>query len=290
VHNFMDLTGLSWENMMGATHKSLRENLSRLFLGRPYSKTDDPESLSDLGIAGARYRLAILYCYPDITRYCRTFREDSAYQTIYMEVFRMLYTAAVSEIRSLSEEFDDVRLAAADLHLSEIQTSVERLALPETDLMPEKEAVREAFADLVRTIEFHDLEKVMVLQEKITRITQDTTFRLQAYIRECLVEKCRMSLDEFSRTLMDVDKARSGILRRLYYHARHYRPQQRFYDLLYRSCVGSPESGKTEFLTGLIKSNPRFVRGLMLIFSDEKSMQGLLSPEQISHARDLLIL
>lgn len=287
AHSFMKIIGLTPEVLMGKIDTELKLNLTRLFLGvRPDEAS--PDILAEMGYATARYRLSMLFDYPEITVYCRAFKADTDYQGLYLDLFRLLYRELVEKMDRLGLDTDETGIRLLKQSLFETHRAVEKLALEEDFLLPEKETVRSAFVTLIREVPFDRLGGVMELTEPVCRVTQDQPREIMAHIRSALLESCFATLSGYAEKSMAADKAKNGIKKRLHYYAMYYKPQRAFYQLFFNRYIGKSGGGISSQLSDFQQKNKHFVFALFMLFSDKKAMKDLITKEMIEHATSVL--
>lgn len=288
AHSFMKIIGLTTEAVLGKTDGELKENLTRLFLGFKPGTDDLSDILTTMGFATARYRLNMLFGYPDIALYSRAFRVDDRFRGFYYDLFRLLFRELKEKIEQLPLDGDETLFRLFKQNLSEAVRAVDTLALEPEDLVEEKYAVRDAYVALVQEISYEKLGAVLDTRELVCLVTQDRTREIMAPIRSALLKNCFSTLGRYAEEPLAADRAKNGIRKRLHYFALHYKPQRAFYQLFFATYVGKADSALSPYLSQFMQKNKHFVFALLMLFSDENSMHDLLAKNQISHARTLL--
>ncbi|HCY88528.1 MAG TPA: hypothetical protein DHV36_25560 [Desulfobacteraceae bacterium] len=292
AHRLMRILDLSPAVVLGKTDPVLMQNLTRLFFGAKSDRIDKLENVdlvANLGTAAARYRLSMLFKYPDITRYCCRFKSEKTYRRLYFDLFRLLYKDLAEKLSGLTRESTESELKLLGQQIVEMQRAVDNLRLAPLDLPEEKKAVRNAYVDLISRVDYTQLDTILANNAQICRVTQDTTLEIMAGIRETLVTSAFSSLTEYTRESLTADKAALGIKKRLHAYARHYKPQREFYRIFFTTYVGSKAQPMTAHLSKIVQTNKLFAAAMLMVLSDEKGMKDVLGPDQTAHARDLLI-
>ncbi len=286
---FMTIIGLSPGVVLGQNDAALKQNLIWLFLGAKPDKTDQVNLLADLGVATARYRLNMLFTYPNITYYCRQFKSEELYKRLYFDLFRLLFKELIRKMAVLDQASSDTDIKMFHQYLQEVERAVENLNLEEPDLPEEKQAVRDAYVAIIHQVEFQQLNEVMKVREKICQVTQDHPREMMADLRSALVTASFSTLLEYSMDPLTADTATNGIKKRLHAFAMFYKPQREFYKNFFDTYVGTKAQPISRHLGDFIKTNKLFAIAILMVLSDEKTMKELLSVNQTGHARELLI-
>ena len=289
AHRFMQIIGLSPEVVLGGNDAALKQNLIWIFLGAKPDKADQVNLLENLGVATARYRLNMLFDYPNITYYCRQFKSEEQYSRLYFDMFRLLFRELKEKMTALDQASGETDIRVFCQYLLEVERAVENLHLEEPDLPEEKQSVREAYVAAVNQIEFQHLTGMMKASEKVCQVTQDRTREMMADLRSALVAGAFSALIEYSKEPLTADTATNGIKKRLHAYAMFYKPQREFYRNFFDTYVGSKAQPVSTYLADIMKTNKLFAAAILMVLSDEKVMKELLPPNRTGHARELLI-
>ncbi len=289
ANRFIRIIGLSPGVVLGQNDATLKQNLTWLFLGVKPDKTDRVNLLKDSGIATARYRLSMLFDYPDITRFIWTFKSEEPYKRLYFDLFRLLFRELGQKMKHLDMESSNTDVRLLHQHLAEIERAVDRLNLEDADLPEEKQAVRNAYVAIIHRIDYEQLSAVMAVKENVCKVTQDRSREIMSPLRSALVGASFSALNFYAQEATDADGAKNGIKKRLHLYAVHYTPQREFYKNFFDTYVGNKAQPIAPTLANFIKTNKLFATALLMVFSDDKAMKDLLSINQTGHARELLI-
>ncbi len=283
-------TGSTFKQLLGAEHTQLKKNLARLFLvgtGEQDGGNGHSELLKELGYAGVRYRLNRVFYYKSLVLYCREFKTDPNYQTLFLDLFSLCYDELESRINAWSsgEETDTAdRLGQC---LNEIRTAIDNLNLEEQDLLEEKQRVREAYIRLVKKATYETLEPVMALKADVGLATQDRTMELTASLRRILHQSCFEELCRYSERPMTGVDVQKDIKKRLHSYALYYKPQRAFYSTFFNHHICPGERLFAPGFNDLINKNKYFAKTLLGVFADYQFMSGFMDKEYIIHAQSL---
>ncbi len=282
AHRLMGILGISYHIVIGETHELLRQNLIWLFLNAKPGKGDRMDILKNLGLAQLRYRLNILFTYPNITLYARSFQDAKAYAPIYFDIFRLLFKAASEQLIKEDYVMDYIERA-----LRTLARSGEALDLPEEELKDEKQSLQQAYVSLILKVDLERLDAVMNFCDPLCRATQDRTRKIMADIRPALITACYTGLCREAEKDQAGQGAVTVIKGYLSAYALHCKPQRDFYRIFFDThiCSGSQPALP---MVQLIKSKKTFAAALLTAFADEPSMKKLISEDRISNAASLL--
>lgn len=288
AHRIMGILNLSYPVILGDTDSQLRQNLVWLFLGVKPGKKEPTGISKRLAIAPTRYRLNLLFNYPNITQYCRSFKTSQTYGQIYFDLFRLLFKDATEKITQVDITAKSRSLAMIHLSLKEIVRALKKLGLENIHLQNEKLALKQAYVALIQKADFMQVEALMEICDLICGATQDQAREIMPDIRSALVSACFSNQMAYAQKAPNIDKVLYGIKKRLNAFAVHYKPQREFYRIFFDTYMCSGSDQPSPHLTGLININKTFAVTLLMVYSDEKSMKDLVSANRISHAAELL--
>ncbi|WDP91542.1 MAG: hypothetical protein HUN04_18285 [Desulfobacter sp.] len=276
AHRLMGVLYLSYAVVLGQTDASLRQNLVWLFLNARPDGDSPPDIQKNLGMAHLRYRLNMLFNYPDITRYASTFKNAEPFGSLYFDLFRLLFKESVETASRTETDLDQLSRT-----LKETARAVENLGLEEERLMDEKQALRQAFTGLIHDAGSTGLAAVMELCDLVCRATQDRSREIMAAVRPALIKACYADLCTASS---DTALAVSDIKKHLNAYALHYKPQREFYRIFFDIHAGPASST----MPGLANGHKSFALALLMVFADAAAMKALLPEDRISQAAALL--
>jgi hypothetical protein len=288
AHRLMTILDLTPQTVLGKTDDQLKQNLVWLFLDAKPDMTNQADILNEMGIAPIRYRLNMLFTFPEITRYCRALKSMDGYEKVFFDGFRLLFQSLTRKMNQLDMDTGKADLRLLSQSLKEISRAADKLGLEESHLPDEKSAVRNAYLALIHKIDFQHLDTIMATSALVCDATQDQTKEIMVSIRAALVEACFSTLSFYAQEVLSADKARNGIKKRLHAYAMYYKPQREFYRIFFDTYVGSKSNPVSPHLAQFIKANKHFAAALLMVFSDDKSMKELVPVNQTTHAADLL--
>ncbi len=288
ARSFMKIIGLSSEVFFGPNDAELKQNLAWLFIGCKPGESTGRDISQYLSYATARYRLNLLFEYKEITLFCRAYKGDDAYKDLFFDIFRLHFNEIIEKMKQLALFPDETNIRHLAQSLFETQRLIENFVLEETLLVDEKQDVRDAYVDLIKAIPFESLGPVLEFLENICKVTQDRSREIMAPIRTCLLETCFLTLTQYADQPLAADTVQNEIKKRIHYYAMHYKPQRSFYQTFFPIYVGKRDGSSSIHLSELIQKNKPFAVALLMVFSDSKSMEELLRPDQIANAKTLL--
>ncbi len=282
AHRLMGLVGLSYPIVLGETHDALRQNLTWLFLNTKPGKDGRTDILKNLGLAQLRYRLNMLFNYPDITRFAATFQNAPVYSPIYFDIFRLLFKTAVEQL-----EMGEADMASIERTIRDLARAAEKLDLPEERLKNEKQALQTAYVSLILKIDIEQLEPLINFCDLICRATRDRTRHIMVDVRSALIAACYTGICRQAAEDPSPRKTGTIIKKYLSEYAGHYKPQRDFYRIFFDThvCAGAQPA---EPMAQLIKSGKAVAAALLTTFSDETAMKDLISGDRICGAASVL--
>ena len=289
AHRLIRILNLSAQTVMGRTDGQLKSNLVRLFMGAGSVRDDQPypaDIVSRLGVAGIRYRLNMLFSFPELTVYAGTLKTDDAYTPLFISLFKLLYEDMARKLEGAAAEAGEGELKPIGRNLRELIRAVDRLGLEGGHLTDEKQRIRNAYTDLAGRVDYTTLPWVVEMGEAVCRATQDRTRETMAALREALITASFSSLRRYAEKSLPADRAKYGIKKRLNAYAMHYKPQREFYRIFFERYVAT--DSPSPHLVRIMAENKLFAAALLMIFSDEKSMADLIPEHQISRSQALL--
>ncbi len=277
-------------SIIGDTFSKLRQNMLWLFFEvwpKALEKGDIPHQTA---VSVLRHRMNILFSVPHITRFCREFTQNPAFQAPVNDLFQILFKALVNKINRGFMEEDDSRagLGRVERALFEIRRAIENLDLDESRLTDEKKDVKIAYVALIFKTDFESLGAVLNLCDMICEVTHDKDREIMISIRAALMEKSFFTLEEYAAKKVTSKDAIPEISKRLQAFAVHYRPQREFYRIFFDTYVISKPRPNVPHFTRFLMSNRSFAQAMLMRFADDKAMKNLLPESYIEKANQLL--
>jgi len=288
AHRLMQILNLSYQVVLGKTDAQLKQNLVWIFLDAKPGKTDRSDRLKDLGISPVRYRLNMLFNFPDITRYCRSFKTTEEYRTLFFNLFRMLFNDVTGKLAHIKTSPNKTGLDLIRQNLREIARAVENLGVGAAHIKDEKLALEDTYLGLIQKVDFVALTPIMEICDLICRATQDQTREIMSRIRPALVNACFSNLKAYAQKAATADRPANNIKKQLNAYAAYYKPQREFYRIFFDTYLGFGSTPVSPHLTAFINTNNHFAAALLKVYSDETGMKDLISADRISHAATLL--
>ena len=282
THRLMGLLDLSYPTIMGENIEPLRRNLTWLFLNAKPGKNERMDILKNLGLAQLRYRLKILFNYPDITLFASSFQRSRIYSSTYFDIFRFLFKTAVEQLAREETDMESIERTLKDL----VRAS-EKLVFPEEALKEEKQALQKAYVSLILKMDMSQLDRLIRFCDLITRATQDRTRQIMVDVRPALISACYTRLSQEAAEETSAKKMVTIIKKNLNAYALNYKPHRDFYRNFFdtRICSGSQP---VPVMAQLITSRKGFAKALLMVFSDETAMKNLMPEDRILSAASAL--
>lgn len=277
-------------SIIGDTFSKLRQNMLWLFFDvwpETYEQRDMPQQIA---VSALRHRINVLFSLPHMTRFCREFTQNSAFQTPVDELFLMLFKVLVNKMNQAAMEGDksSTGLGQVEGALLEIRRAIENFDPDASRLTDQKKEVKSAYIDLIFKTDIESLETVLDLCDMICEVTYDKDREIMINIRSALMEKSFLFLEEYAVEQVPPKDAIPEIIRRLQAFATHYRPQREFYRIFFKTYIMSTPMPNVPHFTQFFISNRYFAQALLMHFSDIKAMKNLLPGSYVEIAEQLL--
>ena len=236
AHCLMGPLDLSYPTVMGENIEPLRRDLTWLFLNTKPGKGERMAILKNLGLAQLRYRLKILFNYPDITLFAGSFQKSGTYSSTYFDIFRFLFKTAVEQLTR--EETD---MGSIERTLKDLARASDKLVFPEEALKEEKQALQKAYVSLILKMDMAQLDRLISFCDLITRATQNRTRKIMDDVRPALIAACYTRLSQEAAEEACAKKMVTIIKKYLNAYALNYKPHRNFYRNFFdtRICLGS---------------------------------------------------
>ncbi len=276
--------------IIGDTFSKLRQNMLWLFFDVWPKAYEQGKMPSQRAVSALRHRMNILFNLPHITRFCREFTQNPAFQTPVNDLFRLLFKALVNNINhvSIEENNNSAGLGPVESALFEIRRAIENFDLHESRLTDEKKEVKTAYISLSYKTDVESIDAVLNLCDMICEVTHDKDREIMVSIRAALMEKSFFTLAEYAAQKVAPKDVIPEISKRLHAFAVHYRPQREFYRIFFDTYVISKPRPNVPHYTGFLISNRPFAQAMLMRFADYKTMKNFLPESYIEKANQLL--
>jgi hypothetical protein len=276
--------------IIGDTFSKLRQNMLWLFFDVWPKAYEQGKMPSQRALSALRHRMYILFNLPHITRFCREFTQNPAFQTPVNDLFRLLFKALVNNINhvSIEENNNSAGLRPVESALFEIRRAIENFDLHESRLTDEKKEVKKAYISLSYKTDVESIDAVLNLCDMICEVTHDKDREIMVSIRAALMEKSFFTLAEYAAQKVAPKDVIPEISKRLHAFAVHYRPQREFYRIFFDTYVISKPRPNVPHYTRFLISNRPFAQAMLMRFADYKTMKNFLPESYIEKANQLL--
>lgn len=290
AYRLSQILDISSRFIIGDTFSKLRQNMLWLFFDEWPKALEQADMPHQTAVSALRYRLNILFSVPHITRFCREFTQNPAFQTPVNNLFQLLFKTLVDKINQVFMEERNISagLGRVERALFEIRRAIENLDLDASRLLDEKKEVKIAYVALISIIDFQSLEAVLDLCNTICEVTHDTDREIMVNIRAALMEKSFFTLEEYAGKKVPPKDAIPEISKRLQAFAVHYRPQREFYRIFFDTYIISEPRPNVLHFNRFLISYRSFAQAMLMRFADYKAMKDLLPDSYIDKANQLL--
>nr|WP_320190913.1 hypothetical protein [uncultured Desulfobacter sp.] len=290
AYRLSEILDIPIRSIIGETFSNLRQNMLWLFF-EVWPKALEPGDMPhQVAVSALRHRMNVLFSVRHITRFCREFTQNPAYQSPVNDLFQQMFKGLVKKINLVSMQEGNIvtGLEWVESALFEIRRAIENFDLDESRLLDEKKEVKSAYIDLISKTNFESLDAILNLCDMICEVTHDTDREIMAGIRAVLMENSFLTLKKYSVNKVLPKDAIPEISRRLQAFAVHYRPQREFYRIFFNTYIISKPRPESPHFSQFLMSNKHFAQAMLMRFSDDKAMKDLLSGAYIQKAKHLL--
>jgi len=290
AYRLSQILDISSRFIIGDTFSKLRQNMLWLFFDVWPQALEQGDMPHQTAVSALRYRMNILFSVPHITRFCREFTQNPAFQAPVNDLFQLLFKVLLDKINQvfLEEGDSSAGLGRVESALFEIRRAIKKLDLDESRLTDEKKEVQIAYVALIFKTNFESLEAVLNLCDMICEVTDDKDREIMISIRAALMEKSFFTLEEYAAKKVTSKDAIPEISKRLQAFAVHYRPQREFYRIFFDTYVISKPRPNAPHYTRFLISNRPFAQAMLMRFADYKAMKDFLPESYIEKANQLL--
>ncbi len=291
AYRLREILELAPRSIIGETYSKLQQGLLWIFFDVWPQTLEQKEMPHQTAVSAMRYRMNILFSVPHINRFCREFSTDPACEEPFTDLFRLMFKELTEKIHRIYDEGTLNRhagLETVERAVVETQRAIDNLGLDESWLTEEKEDVKIAFIALILNTSYDTMDEVIPLCEMLCRVTQDRDREIMVSMRAALMEKGFITLEDYADKKLPINSSISGIKKRLSAYAVHFRPQRDFYRIFFDTYIISSPKPKMPHISRLMINNRHFAKALLMVFSDEKAMKGLLPEAYILRAEQML--
>ncbi|MCF6248441.1 MAG: hypothetical protein L3J69_13935 [Desulfobacula sp.] len=292
AHNFMQILGLSSKAFIGKTNDILMADLATLFFGFPgQNSTGQDTSTSDpqpnINYSGIRFRMDRLFGYPELTIYCKTFKDHETYNAYYVNAFKLYFKEVILQMGRINSPPHDQKIKSLHNCLNEFKKAMGHFSLDEKVLQTEKTIIQKKFIALIKVLPPQQINNLVGLIEDIRFVTQDETGEFRETVRKTLVEGCFFTIKSLGSTDLHADEFETDIQKILHSYSSHYKPQRFFYQVFFEAYVGLTDSSPSDYFIELINTTKALALMLVKLFSNSKKMSHLLPQTHIDYAKGL---
>lgn len=290
AYRLCQILDLPSSSIMGYTFPKLRQNVLWLFFDVWPKAIDPGEMPHQTAVSALRYRMNILFSVSHITRFCREFTRDPAFQSPVNDLFQLMFKDLANKMNRVAMEEGDssAGLKRVEGALIEIRRAIENLDPDKSWITEEKEDIKIAYIALIFKTGVESLEAVLNLCDMICEVTHDKDREIMICIRSALMEKSFSTLEEYAGKKVSPKQAISEISKQLQAFAVHYRPQREFYRIFFDAYVISEPRPTVPHFSQLLMTNRYFAQAMLMLFADHKAMEDLLPGSYIEKADQLL--
>ncbi|WP_320044005.1 hypothetical protein [uncultured Desulfobacter sp.] len=290
AYRLSEILDIPIRSIIGETFSNLRQNMLWLFFEVWPKALESGDMPHQVAVSALRHRMNVLFSVRHITRFCRKFTQNPAYQSPVNDLFQQMFKGLVKKINMVSIQEGNIvtGLEWVESALFEIRRAIENFDIDASRLLDGKKEVKSAYIDLISKTDFESLDAILNLCDMICEVTHDTDREIMVSIRAVLMENSFLTLKKYSVNKVLPKEAIPEISRRLQAFAVHYRPQREFYRIFFNTYIISKPRPQTPHFSQFLMNNKHFAQAMLMRFSDDKAMKDLLSGAHIQKAKHLL--
>lgn len=288
AHTFISAIGSSSQDFLDTSDALLKNCIARFFFEFRTTEAAPPQSTSVLNYSTTRYRMGILFDYPELTRFTTGLKQEEKYAPCFDDLFGLFFNEIIKQTERLSVA-ETMNTRNLESCLGETLRLVDTFGLKKEDMASEKKSIKKQFLSLVRSTSHEQLPAILALKEKILRVIQDDDKELLEDVRKVLVDNCFANLTGLDIETTSADELNKTVRKLILSYSIYYKPQRFFYHNFFTQYVGNAdEETLTKEFSDISRSKKRLAVSILSLFSDVNHVGDLLSAKQIEHADSLL--
>jgi len=235
-----------------------------------------------------RFKMGVLFGYPELIRYARTIQKDDLYQGCLTKVYQAHLNELSKQIETIMEQASYFNTKSFEICISETNRLTCKFQFENQLLISEKQSVKIKYLTLIRKIPLENMAPIIDLRQDVCKAIQDETKELFEHTRKIIIESCYTKLITMDIRSFSADELQAAIRKIIRGYSFHYKPQRFFFQRFFKTYIGSEDESLSDFFSDLISSNEKIGIVLLSFFSDYNHVKGLLSDNQINYADRLL--
>ncbi len=287
VHQFMDVLGASSKGFLGQADSELKKNIAGFFFEFHEQPSESIAVSHSLRYSVARHRAAMLFKYPELTRFAGLLQHEEKYRACFLFLFKVYFDQLVKEMEHIISASGPNDFKKMELSLFSIVRLNNKLGLNKSMLLHEKKKVYRTYLSLVKNISLEQLSFVIDMKETVCQAVQDDAKELFEDIRTVLVDSCYAALFGLEVDALSEEACHQTILKLITGYSLFYKPRRFFYQRFFEKYVGKKDGSVSDFLNELFNTRKRIALKLLEIFSDPNHVGDLIFREQIAFSENL---
>jgi len=282
AHGFMMVISASSRSFLGPLDEELKKNIAGLFF--EYNEKDSINNPAGypLNYSTSRYKMAMLFGYPELTRFAGSLQQDEKYRDCFLCLFKLYFDELIKQMDTFLSASDPKDIKGIEICLSETLKLVEKLDLEKLFLVPEKKGIQKKYLSLLKAMPLEQIDSIIDIKENLCRATQDDSKMLLENIRKILVDSCYEFLLGIEADSLSADELHRTIQKLITGYSLQYKPQRFFYQKFFEKYVGGTDGSISNFMVELFNNRKPVALEILHIFSDPNYVADLLSKEQIA--------
>ncbi|OGR11353.1 MAG: hypothetical protein A2277_12150 [Desulfobacterales bacterium RIFOXYA12_FULL_46_15] len=288
VYRFIALIGASVQGFLGQADANLKMDIAKFFFEYEEINPETPQAKTVKRFSSLRYRMAMLFDYPEITIFSRSLQKEEQYRDCILDCFKLYFNELIKQMEVLFFPTGPKDFKIIETRLSEITRMVKNLEFEPSALEPSKKEIHKKYLSLLRVMPLEHLSLVIHMKEDLCIAIQDESKSLMEDIRKALAETCHIRLKSLVTESLSFDEFHQETLKLLTGYAQNYKPQRFFYQRFFEQYIATSGGSLSIHMSDLLEKNKPVAIKLLEIFSNPKYMGDFISKGQIAFSGELL--
>ncbi|MFH2092711.1 MAG: hypothetical protein ABIJ31_10140 [Pseudomonadota bacterium] len=288
AHTFIASIGASIQGFLGPNDTDLKLCIARFFFEYHDTIPSETTEVQPLGYSITRYRLGILFEYPDLIRFTLTLKQEKIYAHLFDRIYGLYYQEIIKQMAliSRSERLDTTILESC---IGVALRVINKFGLTEKQMESEKKEIKKRFLSLIRLTHHEHLPGIIDLKERISQVIQDHSKELLEDTRRVLIENCYSNLIAIETKDVPADELNKTVQTLILGYSIYYKPQRFFYQKFFYTFIGEVDGSLAESFSNIIRTKKILAIAILTLFSDVNHVGDLLAKNQIEYSGRLLL-
>ena len=287
AHAFIAAIGSSTQGFLGLSDTELKLCIAKFFFEYNDTTTDELSNQQIVHYSSLRYRMGMLFDFPELTRYTRTLKQEEKYADLFVRLYTLYYKEIIKQMAHISRS-EFLNTTILESYIGETLRLTHTFGFTKEQMNPEKKEVRKRFLSIVRQTHHEQLPDIINLKERISQIIQDDSSQLSEDTRKVLIDNCYSNLIALEIESVLPDDLNKTIQKLISGYSLYYKPQRFFYQKFFSTFIGDADESVVESFSDIIRTKKVLAISMLTLFSDYNRVGELLPKKQIEYSDRLL--